>query len=470
MRSENFRSSHSNLCIAASASGHAETLNTLLRLGEVDLKRVVQESLFKAATNGHASIVKILMQQNTRLKPHMSLRALKLRRKIHFNLNEKDLDCNEKDIDHDKDIIFEKFDDIIGLTSLHSSAANGHVEVIRLLAKSYIDVDIKDVRTLSTPLYYTVKNGHAQVVAELLPCGASVEITDDQNITPFILAAKNGHLAVVKCLLADGSSINETGGILTLQATFSTDRPYVFEQCLSSPLMWAVANGHTNVVALLLDCDGMEYSVRGKITAVHLTAASGHAETLRMLLDRGARNTIGPHGANAFQFAAQNGHNYYIEILAGERKYLDSLTNWIDDAFRPLHVATTAGHCSTILLLGRLGAELKTLIFMEGTAFEISFHQKSEETALALLEAEEAQFQRPRLWRLSCILRREAFFERVRNRQGSTISADECIFAYDFNRQDIVYAKMLLRITRDLSGKLDIWNQLSSRLRALELS
>ena len=53
---------------------------------------------------------------------------------------------------------------------------------------------------------------------------------------------------------------------------------------------------------------------------------------------------------------------------------------------------------------------------IQQTAFEISLDQNDAATAQALLEAEEAQIQRPRLWKLSSLSKGERFLGGVLQR------------------------------------------------------
>jgi hypothetical protein len=78
----------------------------------------------------------------------------------------------------------------------------------------------------------------------------------------------------------------------------------------------AAFNGHTNVIAFLLD-HGASINKRDKYgwTALVAAAASGHIETVRYLLSRGANiNATGEDGS-ALRQAREKGHLALAELL-----------------------------------------------------------------------------------------------------------------------------------------------------------
>jgi ankyrin repeat protein len=50
------------------------------------------------------------------------------------------------------------------------------------------------------------KNGHLDVVRELLACGAIVNAASNSGATPLIVASRRGHIEIVGTLLAAGAN------------------------------------------------------------------------------------------------------------------------------------------------------------------------------------------------------------------------------------------------------------------------
>src|SRR5205814_1919354 len=81
------------------------------------------------------------------------------------------------------------------------SAANGHVEVVKLLLNANANIEAVDNEYGRTPLSLAAENGHVDVVKLLLNVNANIEAVDiEYGRTPLSLAAENGHVDVVKLL------------------------------------------------------------------------------------------------------------------------------------------------------------------------------------------------------------------------------------------------------------------------------
>lgn len=122
--------SSSKLCMAACASGHTETLETLFDLGRICSREEIQRSLFVAATKGYASIVRVLVRKGP-------------------SAIEKSIGVEQEDNESPSpQRFFEAFDEYSGLTPLHTAANNGHVEIVDYLGGLYADIDIMDVASV----------------------------------------------------------------------------------------------------------------------------------------------------------------------------------------------------------------------------------------------------------------------------------------------------------------------------------
>eukprot|EP00297_Palpitomonas_bilix_P018269 CAMPEP_0113900002 /NCGR_PEP_ID=MMETSP0780_2-20120614/20403_1 /TAXON_ID=652834 /ORGANISM="Palpitomonas bilix" /LENGTH=195 /DNA_ID=CAMNT_0000892349 /DNA_START=282 /DNA_END=869 /DNA_ORIENTATION=+ /assembly_acc=CAM_ASM_000599 len=77
--------------------------------------------------------------------------------------------------------------------ALHMAAANGDVEVLKvLLAAKGVDVDAAN-EAKNTPLHYAALNGHAEAVELLLEAGANPAVENDFGRLPAVEAFTRGH-------------------------------------------------------------------------------------------------------------------------------------------------------------------------------------------------------------------------------------------------------------------------------------
>ncbi|CAA7408143.1 unnamed protein product [Spirodela intermedia] len=153
---------------------------------------------------------------------------------------------------------------------LHYSAAQGHHEIVSLLLESGVEINLRNFRG-QTALMQACQYGHWEVVQTLILFKANIHRTDYLNGgTALHFAALNGHTRCIRLLLAD----------------------YV----PSSPQFWNSARGKsTNETPRMPEFDESALSrvvnkwADGGITALHMAALNGHLESVRLLLDLGAR-------------------------------------------------------------------------------------------------------------------------------------------------------------------------------------
>ena len=98
----------------------------------------------------------------------------------------------------------------------------------------------------------------------------------DKN-AKLIQASEKGNFADVQAMLTDGADIN---------ATEVREDNGVYVRGLTA-LMMASANGHTEIVKLLLD-KGADVNVKNTygITALFMASVHGHTEIVKLLLDK----------------------------------------------------------------------------------------------------------------------------------------------------------------------------------------
>jgi ankyrin repeat protein len=191
-----------------------------------------------------------------------------------------------------------------GATPLLWAANNGSVEIARLLIANKAAVDAANDFGI-TPLLQASRVGDSAMVDLLLRSGANSSKAHPEGETPLLAAARSGSVPTVRLLLARGVDVNHAE---TFQQT--------------TALMWAAAEGHIDVVDLLIEA-GADPNRQGHVTtlterhnadhptggftALMFAARAGNETLVRRLLTRGANiNLKNGDGASAAMVAMYN--------------------------------------------------------------------------------------------------------------------------------------------------------------------
>ncbi|KAI3434440.1 hypothetical protein D9Q98_002517 [Chlorella vulgaris] len=186
-----------------------------------------------------------------------------------------------------------------GDTALAVAAAHGHVEVVRLLLKNSANLDAPG-RNGYTPLIGAALAGHLEVVQVLLKSSADLEATDNDGDTALTVAAGKGHLDVVQLLLDHDADLD------------------VHDNDGNTALIGAAVKGHLEMVRLLLEGGAnLEPSDDDGDTALDLAAGKGHMEVVRLLLDHGADLNVldDVDMQHATMHAQRSGHKSVVQLL-----------------------------------------------------------------------------------------------------------------------------------------------------------
>ncbi|MCL7035158.1 hypothetical protein MKW94_008251, partial [Papaver nudicaule] len=128
----------------------------------------------------------------------------------------------------------ENVKDCGGYRALHYAAIGGSMNVLKyLLEEMKVDIDVKD-GSGQTPLSCAAREGRLAAVEYLIQMGANPEITDDSNASPLHAAAVKGHKDILPLLLSKGINVDVMSDY-------------------GAALHLAVASGHHETVKVLLD-------------------------------------------------------------------------------------------------------------------------------------------------------------------------------------------------------------------------
>jgi ankyrin repeat protein len=158
----------------------------------------------------------------------------------------------------------------------------GDVQSVRALIKSGTDVNAKSGDG-STPLLWAAHTSNLDIARALVAAKAAVDTPNDFGVTPLLEASRNGDAPMVELLLragADPKRAHPEGETPLLSASRAGSVPVVklllargvdvnhaeqFQQ--TTALMWAAAEGHLDVVDLLLEA-GANPNLKGHVTSL----------------------------------------------------------------------------------------------------------------------------------------------------------------------------------------------------------
>ncbi len=154
----------------------------------------------------------------------------------------------------------------IPIEFIMDSALNGNVEAISLALEAGIDPNLTDENG-RTPLMLAAFNGHTEIAERLLEAGARLDLRDSTNRTAFMFACTGSNLKLITILHRRGASVNDIDSHESW-----------------TPLMFAAAEGHRDVVQYLLDnnADPTAADVDGE-TAAMFAQSRGFPEVAAMI-------------------------------------------------------------------------------------------------------------------------------------------------------------------------------------------
>ncbi|XP_075568760.1 palmitoyltransferase ZDHHC13 [Pelecanus crispus] len=184
--------------------------------------------------------------------------------------------------------------------------------------------------------------GMVERCKELVEAGYDVRQPDKENVTLLHWAAINNRQELVKYYISKGAIVDQLGGDLN-----------------STPLHWAIRQGHLPMVMLLLKCGADPTLIDGEgFSSIHLAVLFQHMPIVAYLISKGQNiDTTDFNGQTPLMLAAQKAIG--PEPTRFLLRFNPSL-NAVDNVQKntALHWAITSGNTSAVDLLLEAGASL----------------------------------------------------------------------------------------------------------------
>lgn len=186
-----------------------------------------------------------------------------------------------------------------GATALIWAAHWDDVEAVDLLLKAGARIDAADDHGV-TALARACSNASVRMVTTLLNAKANPNIAQTSGATPLIAAIRVGNEEIVRTLIARGANVNAA----TVANKFT-------------PLMWAIADGQTEMAAALLDARADIHAVTSDgFSALTIAARNGDIDIAKRLIAGGLPvNETGPNRIHALPYAALSNQDAFAVFL-----------------------------------------------------------------------------------------------------------------------------------------------------------
>ncbi len=250
--------------------------------------------------------------------------------------------------------------DTDGNSALSRAAAEGHIEVVKMLLDVYRPISLMH----ADPVFLNgVKSGSLQMVNLLIDAGFDVNQMSSYT-TPLIEAVRNGNQGITARILSVHPDLEAASGEWTA-------------------LLMAVAGKHTDITRLLIQAGADVNAAASGKTPLMIAAKQDELPLIKMLINAGADlDRQDAFGMSALLMVAANGQTKAVQLLLTAGVDFELYDNKGKTA---LMLAADACHAAVVKILIEAGANPEIKDTAGKTARDYAQRQKCEE-CLQLLQ------------------------------------------------------------------------------------
>ena len=253
-----------------------------------------------------------------------------------------------------------------GHTPLHLAAANGHLDIVKILLENSADIDLVDDHIMDgtklnrTALHRSICFGHKEVASLLIERGADVNQRDADGFAPLDMAILCDRGDIAETLIQNGADINAA------------------DKIGYTALHFAIEDNIKLVNLLIKHGASVNVGDNNLLRPLHLSAKMGHTEITQILIDNGANvNAKNVSGGNPLHVAlvfGENGksHEETIETLIWNGIDINDVVI----GFTALHYCIFKNYRNYVKILIQYGASLKIKSARGNTPFECALRFK----------------------------------------------------------------------------------------------
>ncbi|GMF64605.1 unnamed protein product [Phytophthora lilii] len=325
----------------AASEGHCEMVHLLLQMGagEVHLgggrKKYARTPLHEAAINGHFQVCRLLVDFGLLVDCHTTRGRTPLMYAVKGNFVElaryfvKEAGANVNEQNE------------MGVTAVYIACQDGHEDMVKFLVQeAQADVNLSN-RTNHAPLHEAVAGGFTVVVDFLLRNGADKYVVDKMGVTVWHEAAGNGSVEMLELLVQHGVSLHPNG------------QEQVDKVMARHPFHYAAVEGKASFVKALLEKKLVDVNFVDvdNCTALYYAAANGHSDVMQVLLHFGGDPNIVSIRRSPLHCAVEWHRVECVKLLVQHGAALDATDK---DGLTPAEVAVQKAFLDLeVLLQGR---------------------------------------------------------------------------------------------------------------------